>query len=155
MNHLTARIALSTTDHANAMAEYFAAGTRRARTFGNRGPIRLDAHGKLHRGILDAYWEHGFYVFEGVVAGEELADLRADVEAVLERAPATPDSRFDASGRPAFGTDFWRPPYRYAKPLSDPLGGTNKNKGRHPVKMHEAQPPENAPAYVVELLHGN
>lgn len=155
MNHLTVNIAYSAADHANAMAEYIAAGTHRARTFSNRGPIRLDSQGKLHREILDAYWEYGFYIFEGVVAGEELADLRADVEAVLKRAPVTPDSYFDDSGRPAFGTDLWRQPYRFAKPLSDPLGGTDKNKGRHPVKMHESQPPDNAPDFVVELLHGN
>jgi hypothetical protein len=155
MNDMTSTVALSAADHANAMADYFAEGTRRARALGNRGPVRLDADGKLHPDILDAYWKHGFYVFEGVVDTAELAELRADVERMLDHAPATPDSGFDAKGQPVFGTAFTRPPYRLAKPLSDPLGGTSLNKGRHPVKMHEAVPSEDAPAYVVELLHGN
>ncbi len=74
---------------------------------------------------------------------------------MLDHAPVSPDAEQDAKGRPAFGTGFARPPYRFAKPLSDPLGGTSKNKGRHPVKMHEAAPPEDAPAHIVELLYGN
>jgi hypothetical protein len=155
MNDVTPRALLSKAEHAEAMKAYFAEGIERARTLDNRGPIRMGRDGKLHRDILDAYWELGFYVFEGVVGTQELTELRADVEWMLDHAPASPDARFDAAGRPAFGTDFVRPPYRFAKPLSDPLGGTTKNKGRHPVKMHEATAPEGAPAHTVELLHGN
>jgi hypothetical protein len=155
MNDMTATATLSAAEHANAMTDYFAAGTRRARDLGNRGPIGMGTDGKLHRDILDAYWKHGFYVFEGVVDAIELAELRADVESMLDRAPVTPDAEYDAKGRPAFGSEFERPPCRYAKPLSDPLGGTSINKGRHPVKMHEAEPPEDAPDFTVELLHGN
>jgi hypothetical protein len=83
---------LSAAEHASAMADYIADGTRHAYTLGNRGPIRMDANGKLHRDILDAYWKLGFYVFEGVVGAEELAELRADIERVLDHAPATPES---------------------------------------------------------------
>jgi hypothetical protein len=155
MNDMTASGALSAAEHANAMAEYFAAGTRRAYDLGNRGPIRMGADGKLHRDILDAYWKQGFYVFEGVVDEVELEELRADVERMLEHAPVTPDAQHDASGQPAFGSVFARQSYRHAIPLSDPLGGTSQNKGRHPVKMHEAMPPDDAPAYTVELLYGN
>ena len=155
MNEVTSTTVLSATEHADAMQAYFVAGTERAHALGNRGPIRLDSNGILHRDILDAYWALGFYVFEGVVGAEELAELRADVEWMLDHAPAAPDAPRDASGRPAFGTGFIRPPYRFAKPLSDPLGGSGKNKGRHPVKMHEATPPDDAPAYIVELLSGN
>ena len=155
MNDMTASRTLSAAEHANEMADYFAAGTRRAYELGNRGPIRMGADGKLHPDILDAYWKQGFYVFEGVVDEVELAELRADVDRMLELAPVTPDAEHDANGQPAFGTEFARPPYRYAKPLSDPLGGTSQNKGRHPVKMHEAMPPDDAPAYIVELLTGN
>ena len=89
---MTATATLSAAEHANAMADYFAAGTRRARDLGNRGPIRMGAEGKLHRDILDAYWKHGFYVFEGVVDTIELAELRADVDRMLEHAPLTPDA---------------------------------------------------------------
>lgn len=151
----TRQLGLSTAEHAEAMKDYFADGVERARAIGNRGPIRMGADGKLHRDIVDAYWQLGFYVFEGVVGAEELAELRADVDWMLAHAPVAPDATVDAQGRPAFGTGFVRPPYRFAKPLSDPLGGTSKNKGRHPVKMHEALPPADAPAYTVELLHGN
>ena len=122
------------------MAEYFADGARRAYALHNRGPIRMGADGKLHRDILDAYWKLGFYVFEGVIGAEELADLRADIDRLLDRAPATSEFEYDAHGRPAFGREFTRPSYRFAKPLSDPLGGTSKHKGRHPVKMREGMP---------------
>lgn len=145
----------SAAEHAEAMRDYFAEGIARARALGNRGPIRLGRDGKIHRDILDAYWELGFYIFEGVVGPEELAELRADVHRMLDHAPVSPDATIDAKGRPAFGKEFTRPPYRFAKPLSDPLGGTTQNKGRHPVKMHEAAPSEDAPPLTVELLHGN
>ncbi len=66
---------LSATDHARVMAEYSRAGEARARALGNRGPIRFGADGRIDRAILDAYWEHGFYVLEGVVGPQELAEL--------------------------------------------------------------------------------
>src|SRR5215208_3348604 len=128
MNDMTANGTFSAAEHASAMVEYFAHGTARAYALGNRGPIRMGADGKLHRDILDAYWKLGFYVFEGVVEAEELAELRADIERMLDHAPATPESEYDGKGRPAFGREFTRPPYRFAKPLSDPLGGTSKFK---------------------------
>lgn len=140
MNDITSRVILSAAEHAEAMRTYFAEGIERARALGNRGPIRMGLDGRVHRDILDAYWELGFYIFEGVVGAEELNELRADVARMLDHAPAGPDAKLDAKGRPAFGSEFTRPPYRFAKPLSDPLGGTSKNKGRHPVKMHEAAP---------------
>jgi hypothetical protein len=155
MNDATSGAILSAAEHAEAMKAYFAEGIERALALGNRGPIRVGADGKLSRDILDAYWELGFYVFEGVAGAEELNELRADVEWMLDHAPIDPDAKHDATGRPAFGTEFVRPAYYFAKPLSDPLGGTTKYKGRHPVKMHEAVPPDGAPAYTVERLHGN
>ena len=155
MNSTVSSAAPSATEHASAMVEYAAQGTRRALALGNRGPIRFDAGGHLHQDILDAYGEVGFYVFEGVVGGEELAELRAGVRQVLERAPVSPEAARDRSGRPALGSEFARPTYRFARPLSDPLGGTSLNKGRHPVKMTEARPADDAPAYTIENLYGN
>ena len=146
---------LTADDHARVMAEYSRAGEARARALGNRGPIRLDANGKLAQDILDAYWTHGFYVFEGVAGPEELAELRADVDAILERAPVEPGAAVDRHGRPAFGEGVLKPPYRWAKPLSDPLGGTTKNNGRHPVAMSQPTLAADAPAWTVELLDGN
>ena len=146
---------VSARDHARAMAAYLRDGEARALALPNRGPIRFGPDGRIHPDILDAYWEFGFYVFTGVVGPEELAELRADVDGMLAKAPPAPDSGLGAVGWPAAGQDFARPPYRFAKPLSDPLGGTAKNKGRHPVKMAEAAPADDAPEWTVELLHGN
>lgn len=146
---------LSAEQHAAAMAAYLRDGEARARALGNRGPVRYDDNGKLHPDILKAYWQHGFYVFVKVVGEEELAELRDDVEQVLAGAPREPGGETDRRGRPAFGGEFAKTPYRYAKPLSDPLGGTSKNKGRHPVKMASPTPDTDAPEWTVELLDGN
>jgi hypothetical protein len=74
---------------------------------------------------------------------------------VLEGAPVAPDASIDRHGRPALGREFKREPYRYAKPLSDPLGGTTKNNGRHPVRMLGPKPSDGAPEWTVQLLDGN
>jgi hypothetical protein len=140
---------LTAQDHARAMADYSRAGEARARALGNRGPIRFDADGRLDRAILDSYWTHGFYVLEGVVGPEELAELRADVDAVLARAPASPEADRNRTD------GIIKPPYRWAKPLSDPVGGTDKNNGRHPVEMLQPTLGEGGPAWTVELLDGN
>ena len=118
---------------------YLAEGERRARELGNRGPLRFDGNGKLRQEILDAYWRTGFYVFEGVVGGEELSELKADFARVLERAPHARGADTDARGRPALGVDLERPQFQFARPLSDPAGGTAANGGRHPVKMTEPE----------------
>ncbi len=146
---------LTAADHAAAMADYIATGTERAMALGNRGRIRFGDDGKIHHEILDAYWKHGFYVFEGVIDKDELAELRADVDRVIARAPVRPDADVDKEGRPALGREFKKPPYRFAKPLSDPLGGTSLNKGRHPVKMLGPKPADDAPEWTVQLLDGN
>ena len=146
---------LNAADHARVMADYIRNGEEAAYELGNRGAIRLDASGNLDPEILDAYWHHGFYVFEGVIDDAELAELRADVERVLARAPMTPDGDVDAEGRPALNTRFDKPAYRFAKPLSDPLGGTQLNNGRHPVKMSSPQAGDDAPQWTVHMLDGN
>ncbi len=145
----------SAEEHARGMTGYFRQGERRALELPNRGPIKLDATGALDPGILEAYQRYGFYVFEAVIDAEELAELRADVDQVLAWAPSHPESDVDSNGRKAFGQDFARQPYRFAKPLSDPLGGTDRNKGRHPVKVTAPTPAGDAPSWTVELLHGN
>ena len=61
-----------------AMQAYFREGEERAMALGNRGPIRLTDDGKLHPDILDAYRRVGFYVFEGVIGGDELRELETD-----------------------------------------------------------------------------
>ncbi|MEH6545433.1 MAG: phytanoyl-CoA dioxygenase family protein [Sneathiella sp.] len=146
---------VSADEHAREMADYIATGEKRAYALDNRGPIKLDANGKLAADILQAYETYGFYVFENVIDDVELNELRSDVEEVLSRAPVTPDATEDSHGRPALGPEYTRYPFRFAKPLSDPLGGTAKNKGRHPVKMRNPVPEKSAPDWTVELLLGN
>lgn len=135
--------------------DYLAQGRRCALSLPNRGPIKHDQAGRIDQKILDAYWEYGFYVFENVVSAEELSELRADVERVLDGAPTDAKSQVDSLGRPAIGIEFRRPSFSFSKPLSDPLGGTDLNHGRHPVKMHEPRPSEDAPERFIDLLIGN
>ena len=89
----------SRAEHAAAMAAYCREGEARAAAIGNRGPVRFGPDGKLHPDILDAYWQHGFYIFEGAVDVAEIEDLRRDMEMMLERAPVDRDATVDARGR--------------------------------------------------------
>ncbi len=146
---------LTAAQHARAMADYSRAGVARAMKLGNRGPIRFDKEGRLDRAIVESYWTHGFYILEGVVGSEELAELRADVDRVLARAPIEPGATVDRNGRPVLGEGIVKPPYRLARPLSDQLGGTDKNNGRHPVPMQQPTVGDGGPAWTVELLDGN
>lgn len=142
-------------DDQSAMEAYRAAGTARALAMDNRGPLRLDANGRLAPDILDAYSRHGFYVFEKVLGEDELADLERDLHDMLERAPSTNESKVDALGRPALGADCKARTVSMVRPLSDPYGGTDANRGRHPVKMTEIEAPADAPEYVMQLLLGS
>ena len=129
-------------------ADYAAAGERRAYELGNRGPLRFAADGSVRAEIVSAYRNCGFYVLEGVLGAGELAALRADIDRLLERAPVAPDAQVDAQGRPAAGTDVVGRVFLLARPLSDPVGGTARNRGRHEVKMEEPEPAADAPEFV-------
>ena len=145
---------LTRAEHAAGMADYVADGERRAKELGNRGPVRFDADGKVHPEIIDAFNEHGFYVFEGVVSATEIDELRADANEMIERAPVRKGADLDAKGRPALGRDYAIDPYVMIKPLSDPWGGTDALAGRHPSKMTEAVADEGTPEEVPYLLFG-
>jgi len=138
-----------------AMQAYLRQGEQRAFALGNRGPIRFTASGELHPDILDAYWRCGFYVFEGVLKADELADIERDVKEILERLPAECGAAVDAKGRPALAADCKAPTLLWAKPLGDPFGGTDLANGRHPVKMYEPQAAADAPKEVVYLILGS
>jgi hypothetical protein len=138
-----------------AMQSYLQQGERRAFGQGNRGPIRFTADGKVHPDILDAYWRCGFYVFENVLAPEELADIEADIRNILDRLPAEKGAATDAKGRPALGTGNTAPTLFWSKPLGDPFGGTSAAGGRHPVKMFEPKAAQDAPKEVVYLILGS
>ena len=155
MNHVsTPETEPTRAEHAAHAAAYLEAGEARALSLGNRGPVRFGADGALHPDILEAYWKHGFYVFEGVIGEAELGDLRADLDMAVIRAPVRPGADVDAQGRPALGRDHAREPYTLVKPLSDPWGGTGKLNGRHPHRMTQPQPDKDAPDYVVFLIYG-
>jgi hypothetical protein len=135
-----------------AMQAYFREGEQRAMALGNRGPIRFGADGKLHPAITDAYNRCGFYVFEGVISPGELAELEIDYLDMFDRLPSAPGSKFDIHGRPALGADLERPVCYWDKPLSDPSGGTDQLRGRHPVKMYEPAPAAELPERVVQTI---
>ena len=136
------------------MARYREKGTRRALELDNRGPARFGPDGRLLPEIVESYIHHGFYIFEGVVSEEERADIERDVAHILDRAPMAPDSKLDCHGNPALGADCEGATFRLVRPLSDPFGGTNKNHGRHQIKMAEPKAPAGAPEWVVQVLLG-
>lgn len=138
-----------------AMRAYLREGERLAFTIGNRGPIRFTPEGRLHPDILDAYWRCGFYVFEGVLGPDELADIEADFLSIQERLPVEKGAPVDARGRPALGVGNKAPTLFWSKPLGDPFGGTAAAGGRHPVKMFEPQAAADAPKDVVYLILGS
>jgi hypothetical protein len=138
-----------------AMRAYCEEGERRAFALGNRGPIRFGTDGRVHADILDAYWRHGFYVFEGVLRPEELADIETDFLDILDRLPTERGSPVDRKGRPALGADLQATTLYWSKPLGDPFGGTDLAGGRHPVKMFEPKAAADAPREVVYLILGS
>ncbi|MBN8907332.1 MAG: hypothetical protein J0H99_12040, partial [Rhodospirillales bacterium] len=111
------------------MQAYLRDGERRAFELGNRCAIRFTAEGKVHPEILEAYWRCGFYVFEGVLRAEELAEIETDLFDILDRLPTERGSPIDAKGRPARGADCTAPTLFWSKPLGDPFGGTSLANG--------------------------
>ncbi len=134
---------------------YLEAGERLAFSIGNRGPIRFTDDGTIHPEILDAYWRCGFYVFEGVLKPDELADIEADFQNIRDRLPVERGAALDAKGRPALDHGLTAPSLFWSRPLGDPFGGTALAGGRHPVKMFEPQAAADAPKEVVYLILGS
>ena len=133
--------------------DYFRIGERRAYALGNRGLLRLTADGRPDADALAAYREHGFYVFENVLGGDEVSDLRSELAELLDRAPVGPGAKTDRHGRSAFGSALATPVFTFGKPLSDPYGGTDANYGRHPAKMSEPVPADDAPTHTVYFVN--
>ncbi len=146
---------VTTDSDADTMEQYFADGERRALELPNRGPIRFVGDGALHPDIVAAYWEYGFYVFEGVFGSDELADMEADLAALRRRFPTHRGSAVDLDGNPPIGTGLKAQNVIWAKSLSDPVGGSRRAHGRHPVKMHEPEAAADAPDEVVFVVHGS
>jgi len=131
--------------------DYFEMGATRARSIGNRGPLRFDVEGRLDPEIVDAYEKTGFYVFEGVIDQEELVELEADLANMLDRTPITEGADVDRKGRPL---TEGLPQLLWAQPLSDPWGGTGLLNGRHPVRMEEPSAADDLPEKAIFLLLG-
>jgi ectoine hydroxylase-related dioxygenase (phytanoyl-CoA dioxygenase family) len=138
-----------------AMQRYLREGEKRAFTLGNRGPIRFTDSGTLHPDIVEAYWCCGFYVFEGVLKADELADIERDLHDILDRLPVEKGAPVDAKGRVALAADCEATTLLWSKPLGDPFGGTTLANGRHPVKMYEPKAAADAPEEVVYLILGS
>jgi hypothetical protein len=142
-----------------AMQAYLREGEKRAFALGNRGPIRFTGTGELHPDIVSAYWRCGFYIFEGVLKADELADIERDLHEIIDRLPVEKGAAVDAKGRPALAWDGKATTLYWSKPLGDPFGGTTLANGRHPVKMPEPklalQAAAGAPKEVVYLILGS
>ena len=141
--------------HETAMQTYLHEGERKAYALGNRGPIRFNLDGTLDAKILKAYSRYGFYIFEGVLDSEELADIERDFLYIQDRLPTDSDSKIDSKGRPALGVDCKTSSFYWAKPLSDPWGGSAVGNGRHQVKMTEPEVTTDAPKEIVYLIVGS
>ena len=138
-----------------AMRAYCADGQARAMALGNRGPIRFTADGDLAPEIREAYSRCGFYVFEGVLKRDELADIEADFLDIQSRLPIHRGAEVDSRGRPALGVGRKGLNLVWGKPLSDPVGGTKAAHGRYPVKMFEPKAPQGAPDEIAYLVLGS
>jgi len=141
--------------HAAAMEKYLEEGEKKALTLGNKGPIRFQSNGNLEGDILESYREHGFYIFENVLNKAELADIESDLKQIQSQLPKNRFSKIDASGRLALTAKCKSEPLYWAKPLSDPFGGTNLGNGRHQINMTEPTPDEKAPEEIVYLIVGS
>jgi hypothetical protein len=142
-------------EHQADMVVYLRAGAERAQALGNRGPLRFTSDGALHPDIVEAYGRCGFYIFDGLLAADELADLEADVVDMWDRAPVRKGGDVDANGRPALANGCKGVTLSWVRPLSDPVGGTEHSHGRHPAKMIEPDAPKEAPEHVLQIVLGS
>ena len=142
-------------DDAAAVKRYLIEGQAKAKVLPNRGPLRFDANGDIHGDILKDYATYGFYIFESALSPEEVGDLKADLEAMRDNFPTEMGAPTDAKGRPALGADTIGFTLQWAKPLSDPLGGTTMANGRHQVKLFEPKPNADAPQATPVYLGGS
>ena len=142
-------------DDADAVKNYLIEGQTKALELPNRGPLKFDAHGNIHNDILEAYSKFGFYVLKGVISDEELNDIKADLDKIRDNFPTHMGAEKDKHGRPALGSDNKAMTLQWARPLSDPLGGTEISNGRHQVKLFEPRAADDAPPAVPVYLSGS
>jgi hypothetical protein len=87
--------------------EYYRDGRARALALGNRGAMRFDDNGRLAEDILDAYREHGFYVFTDVVSQQEIAELTRELDEIIDNAPIAQDNPVDKQGQPSEFAEYY------------------------------------------------
>ena len=87
---------------------YASKGCERAMQLGNRGPVRLDKHGRLAKQILAAYHQSGFYVFTGVLSATEVGELAGEFDQLLDNAPTGTGTDVDQHGRPSRFAGYYR-----------------------------------------------
>ena len=109
------------------MQNYLKAGKKRALSLSNRGQIRFNNDGTLHKEIIDSYSKNGFYIFEKVFSNDELNDWEKDYLDILEKFPVNRTSKIDIKGRPAIASDCKANILYWSKPLADPFGGTHNS----------------------------
>ena len=137
------------------MENYFKAGEKRALSIGNRGPIKFNKNGTLHKDIMTSYAQNGFYIFENVYERKELLDIEKDLFDILDRVPENKLSKLDKKGRPALSSNCKANNLYWSRPLGDPFGGTTLANGRHPVKMEEPKPKKGVPEEIMYLILGS
>ena len=142
-------------DDADAVKNYLIEGQAKALELPNRGPLKFDTHGDIHEDILEAYSKFGFYVLEGVISDVELNDIRSDLNKIRDNFPIYMGADKDKHGRPALGSKNKSMTLQWARPLSDPLGGTQISNGRHQVKLFEPKAAIDAPPAVPVYLSGS
>ncbi len=140
---------------ADAMRNYLIEGREKSLALDNRGPLRFSSEGRLETEIRQAYEKYGFYIFEGVIDENELHDLREDLEQMSAKFPVDSSSRLTALGELGLGVDCKAPNLIWAKPLSDPLGGTPIANGRHQVKLFEPEASKDAPKEAPFVILGS
>ena len=130
------------------LAAYMAEGKSRALALNNRGPIHRTASGEVDPAIIDAYWHHGFYVFENVFSEEELRDLETDFKDILERLPTDREfeNRFEGSAplwasiaKAKISTGRSRSVILGAAPPSGRAVTRSRWMSRHPVRMRQGK----------------
>ena len=126
---------LSAADHERAMSEYGQRAEARAHALGNRGPIRVGADGKLLPDDPRVLLDERLLRLPG--RGRARGARRAARRRRRACCPArrSRPTRRSTSAAGAVVDGIIKPPYRWAKPLSDPVGGTDANNGRHPAEM--------------------
>ena len=142
-------------DNAQAVKTYLIEGQKRAIALPNRGPLKFDDNGNIHPDILSAYSQFGFYILESVLSEAELEDLKSDLDQMRDNFPTHMGAETDKNGRPALGATNKAMTLQWARPLSDPLGGTQIANGRHQVKLFEPKAADDAPPAVPVYLSGS